>query len=139
MFIPSKPKLINILTLIPNMDFIDKKLMFLFHNFVDYIHVGLVVFVHPMQTLILQFYWDANLGFCWSVLVQSICCFFYDFTSLFKCICLMGFWMGCGGKKKKGWPMVKNGVNMRIASICKNKQNLVKMRNVHSFFEGVKC
>ncbi len=58
------------------MDFIDKKQLFLFHNFIDYIHVGLVVFVHPMQTLILQFHWDANLGFCWLVLVQGICCFF---------------------------------------------------------------
>jgi len=37
------------------MDFIDKKQLFLFHNFIDYIHVGLVVFAHPMQTLILQF------------------------------------------------------------------------------------
>ncbi len=58
------------------MDFIDKKKLFLFHNFIDYIHVGLVVFAHPMQTLILQFHWDANLGFCWLVLVQGICCFF---------------------------------------------------------------
>jgi hypothetical protein len=35
------------------MDFIDKKLLFLLHNFIDYIHVGLVVSAHPMQTLIL--------------------------------------------------------------------------------------
>jgi len=38
------------------MDFIDKKLLFLLHNFIDYIHVGLVVSSHPMQTLILQFH-----------------------------------------------------------------------------------
>jgi hypothetical protein len=47
--------------------------------------------------------------------------------------------MGWGGKKKKGSLVVKYGVNMRIASVCKNKQNLVKMRNMHSFFEVVKC
>jgi hypothetical protein len=68
LFIPSKPKLINTLTLIPNTNFIDKKLLFFFHNFIKYIHVGMVIFAYPMQTLILQFHWDANLGFCWLVL-----------------------------------------------------------------------
>jgi hypothetical protein len=30
-------------------------------------------------------------------------------------------------------------VSMRIASVCKSGQNLVKMKNMHSFFEGGKC
>jgi hypothetical protein len=60
--------LINTLTLIPNTNFIDKKLLFFFHNFIEYIHVGMVVFAYPMQTLILQFDWDANLRFCWLAL-----------------------------------------------------------------------
>ncbi len=45
------------------MNFIDKKLLFLFHNFIEYIHVGMVISIYPMQTLLLQFHWDANLGF----------------------------------------------------------------------------
>jgi len=32
--------------------------------------------------------------------------------------------------------VVRNGVNMKIALVCKNKQNLVKMRNMHFFFKS---
>jgi hypothetical protein len=33
--------------------------------------------------------------------------------------------------------VVGNAVSMKIASICKGGKNLIKVRNMHYFFEGV--